>query len=1441
MHSTNDCSAYSCVQKLYACKKITIIENENLKTLPNAQTVRTLLRNDSTDVAKLQIELRQFEHENILKVYGLTHGEKNNSLSWDDKLSLAYQVTKGLKFLHDNGIIHPELHPKNILMHNLTPKITHIGISKFHTTNGLPFTPYTPPQYLSVYNTIDKTKLNIYSLGVLMWEISSNGVEPFYKKFDDKRPSCSEILEELKNISYDNSINDDLFMDVDLPANINETVIVKDCILDFDDFEGQMMKKVQFVNRFSLNKGRIRDRNDFIIGKKHILDNNGELKLNKIDNFNPIVYLAKGNWKILNDFGVLSRSDSETPFSDVEIIRINIPIGTVEHYCGLNKEFVQKIEEALNILDVNEKRRKLREKFDKYGDYIITKVTIGGAIIIDCSNINAKNLSRLQAYLRWGIEFAKGKMPSIFEDESLDGFPPFRTSPPRSMKTVKDLYSWLKDLYDYKEAELISYEDYKPSYELLSDSFKKQIVECFSLLSINKTLPVLIPQLPSEVEQKSFSEWLSLSKPSLLFHAYDWVSEFSLRYNTFVQSSELGREQKIAFKFLKEPKITPINKISVLLAQPQTNKMAYLLENNVAVKKTDQLNFNETPDDYFSLLCDPLEDSQHSNNPHLKKILCQIKFSVAEISFDLSSIILSEPFLDAADKSSESFQTYESLSEVFKNHYRNLLPETLIIGGILSRSYEQNHNTIDVVNSQQIDFEENDFCFQEKFEDFLTNLSGKYNIDTSLFFSNEQEAIKQNQIGYWYSSLKDNPDNWKIISLEDWRQIYKVDLNDNNYHIVFNGENSLTQDNQSELIIEFPKPLTDNNYQIYGSVIKKNKYKSWERVQEAMVAFDHTDQHKCVALIHKSNNIRLNKDTTKVLWFVLAKSEGYCANNYIDIKVGKLETSGIPTNVCLKTEGIYTDSVLVTSFVPKQQKSISPYNINIKCWSSNTVVLKVKNTIESNSVQNLHEKVILHWCMIDTNGKLLVNDKETRPWNLYGNIFNEKSRKAVDPIYYGPSDPYITPEKANDTIELYCKQNNVSRKTFIGNKGEKSPTVIKFTGYVKTGKKINENKTQEITRHYEEFVDFGDPIRQLTDKILEEKQKVEKHFNYFINGQNGVILGGLLYFDEIFENDKSENGNFESKKTWFIQIPIRNPNIRNPLETEPTGKRDRSKEIASNNDFALKIPSSAISYLLHSLFQETEIGYVHKSPSHNENFSYNGYNHIPSLNSLVDEIKINIFRFILYPKNLSLTCKVDYEKLETYTSSIKFLTLSSTYYHWALMTFKVDSPITSLCFNDILQTRISIDIRRQNSNMTFSRTIQCEIEIACNIYNIYCNTGNFFLPTYMELICHASETEILGPLFEGYLPELYNLPITFPFPLLIVEDGDAIQLLPLIVNDSNNYPNFIKKNVRQTDSKQLIKEWSIVLKKMNREIDSNRVEFPRNFKDYFKAFMNLLN
>ncbi|CAG8737557.1 5187_t:CDS:2, partial [Cetraspora pellucida] len=66
-----------------------------------------------------------------------------------------------------------------------------------------------------------------------------------------------------------------------------------------------------------------------------------------------------------------------------------------------------------------------------------------------------------------------------------------------------------------------------------------------------------------------------------------------------------------------------------------------------------------------------------------------------------------------------------------------------------------------------------------------------------------------------------------------------------------------------------------------------------------------------------------------------------------------------------------------------------------------------------------------------------------------------------------------------------------------------------------------------------------------------------------------------------------------------------------------------------------------------------------------------------------EEIFLNAMRFYHFNGN-------DCEKLKTYTTSIRPLSLSKIYYDWALSKFKANSIIASLCFEDILQTRISI-------------------------------------------------------------------------------------------------------------------------------------------------------
>ncbi|CAB5381006.1 unnamed protein product [Rhizophagus irregularis] len=86
--------------------------------------------------------------------------KKFGKLTWDDKKKLAFQIADGLNYLHNEDILHRDLHSKNIVIHDGNAKITDFGISKIQNS-----------QKSTAY-------IDIYSFGVLMWEISS-GCPPF--------------------------------------------------------------------------------------------------------------------------------------------------------------------------------------------------------------------------------------------------------------------------------------------------------------------------------------------------------------------------------------------------------------------------------------------------------------------------------------------------------------------------------------------------------------------------------------------------------------------------------------------------------------------------------------------------------------------------------------------------------------------------------------------------------------------------------------------------------------------------------------------------------------------------------------------------------------------------------------------------------------------------------------------------------------------------------------------------------------------------------------------------------------------------------------------------------------------------------------------------------------------------------------------------------------
>ncbi|GES88045.1 kinase-like domain-containing protein [Rhizophagus clarus] len=133
--------------------------------------------------------------------------ENFDNLTWDDKFNLAFQLVHVVLCLHDEGIIHRNLHSNNILIHKNTIKLANLGLSKRIKEASEPrsrlveMIPYTDPQSFDrqtnkveqqqMYSLNEKS--DVYSIGILLWEISSG-----HPPFESERHDFGLILEILE-------------------------------------------------------------------------------------------------------------------------------------------------------------------------------------------------------------------------------------------------------------------------------------------------------------------------------------------------------------------------------------------------------------------------------------------------------------------------------------------------------------------------------------------------------------------------------------------------------------------------------------------------------------------------------------------------------------------------------------------------------------------------------------------------------------------------------------------------------------------------------------------------------------------------------------------------------------------------------------------------------------------------------------------------------------------------------------------------------------------------------------------------------------------------------------------------------------------------------------------------------------------------------------------
>lgn len=154
-------------------------------------------RNESKAVATLS-------HPNIVKVYDVSFSQKMHSivmefidgitlkdfidrqgkLGWKETVHFTIQILRALQHAHDNGIVHRDIKPQNImLLSDGTIKVTDFGIARFArsvtktiTDRAIGSVHYISPEQARG-GTIDE-KTDIYSVGVMMYEMLT-GKLPF--------------------------------------------------------------------------------------------------------------------------------------------------------------------------------------------------------------------------------------------------------------------------------------------------------------------------------------------------------------------------------------------------------------------------------------------------------------------------------------------------------------------------------------------------------------------------------------------------------------------------------------------------------------------------------------------------------------------------------------------------------------------------------------------------------------------------------------------------------------------------------------------------------------------------------------------------------------------------------------------------------------------------------------------------------------------------------------------------------------------------------------------------------------------------------------------------------------------------------------------------------------------------------------------------------------
>ncbi|CAB5179818.1 unnamed protein product [Rhizophagus irregularis] len=912
-------------------------------------------------VAKLKV-FRKIDHSNINHFFGLTRDSNGNyfsvlqyanegnlrdylkikfsTLRWNDKLQIALDITRGLMYLHSEKLVHGNLHACNVLVNNGIVMITDLRILKQTAEVTSEKIVYVEPQHLRNPSYELNMKSDIYSLGVLLWELSS-GHPPFFdytqKAFD---------LDHIKNKLLDGEREEPVANTPSEYLQLYQKCWQVDPIID-----GSHTAKItleifktspqQIIRQFKLNHGLILNGTSIMPSIQEVTAEDGELKMN-LYNGEPLVYTY------------INSKDNDLKLDNC----IDFPVVEIIYNGNLLESF----------LEYTNDEKKL------YGDYLARKFLAGGKLFIKNFNLaTPTQIDILKYYLLCVYQSVKYSTDIQFSNLfTLNLLPELVALDGEKINTHENLINWMNNLYQKEMIDIISYDN------LIS----------ISQLRLNKSL--VDSDLETFKEKQpgvvNFKEKLSLKKwveDAVNDNLIIWTRNFGLFQGLIINNNdEIEISKKIPITIIKIPEANSINKSYLELIKPSTKLEFTLFSNHIFSKNLSTFPFIKN------------SDRTYKGYNHVL-----VKCEKREILLNTDSIKPTKEFEQSIEKALNGMNPLKVLQDIF-DEYGHLFPKRIVLGRYFKNILQDlsSPNTFNDVNDYNKILE----TLDDLNISYLLTQNGriieKNDLHDWIQNNDNLEIVKFDNIIPLYEILGIEQqrriddilkDNYRII-MTGVTDLKDLNNDDDDHYKRIDFELSFESENYQVFGSIFSKNKSilkrlEEIYVNFGLYDFNGFYAIIKKIKETSI--DITECYVSWVVIGKPSQLSVFSPSNRELQVYYIK------------KTIKLQPDNDKLNYTFDSS--FTLHEEYTIFVHANDLSISyePNNIiKIVEWNERFINVQIESAYETANSDHedndcLENEIDLHICILSTNCKYLKidNAKEECPLNIVGYILDREN------------------------------------------------------------------------------------------------------------------------------------------------------------------------------------------------------------------------------------------------------------------------------------------------------------------------------------------------------------------------------------------------------------------------------------------------------------------